>query len=173
VGTMAHEYRILVGIDGSAGGRAALTWAAHEAATRGGTVQAVTAYRRDDLTVAAGGVAADRGHAERLLAHELDGLPAYLRSGMTIATEAVEGRAAQVLTAAAADADVLVLGSHGHGRLQHTVLGSVSEECIRLAICPVVVIPSPHEVPHAGQLVPYHGSGSTEEDTGSTEGRDR
>ena len=37
----------------------------------------------------------------------------------------------------------LVLGSHGHRRVRHTVLGSVSEDCIRKATCPVVVIPVP------------------------------
>jgi nucleotide-binding universal stress UspA family protein len=36
-----------------------------------------------------------------------------------------------------------VLGSHGHSRVRHTVLGSVSEDCIRKAACPVVVIPVP------------------------------
>ena len=47
------------------------------------------------------------------------------------------------MVCAARSADLLVLGSHGHSRLQHTVLGSVSEECIRKATCPVVVIPVP------------------------------
>ena len=33
---MTSTYLIVVGVDGSAGGRRALRWAAHEAATRGG-----------------------------------------------------------------------------------------------------------------------------------------
>ena len=45
--------------------------------------------------------------------------------------------------AAGGAGDLLVLGSHGHSRVRHTVLGSVSEECIRKAACPVVVIPVP------------------------------
>jgi len=57
------------------------------------------------------------------------------------AGEAIEGAPAKVLTGAAAGADLLVLGSHGHGRLFHVVLGSVAEECIRVATCPVVVVP--------------------------------
>jgi len=56
-----------------------------------------------------------------------------------------------VLTAAARTADLLVLGSHGHSRIRRTALGSVSEECIRRAACPVVVIPVP-----AKQLEPAH-----------------
>jgi nucleotide-binding universal stress UspA family protein len=59
----------------------------------------------------------------------------------------VEGRAADVLTTAARDADLLVLGSHGHSQVRHTVLGSVSEECVRKATCPVVVLPVPQLMP--------------------------
>lgn len=142
---MKETYHIVVGVDGSAGGRAALHWAAREAAHRGGTVQAVTAYRRDDLTVAEGGLAAEHERATELLRHEIAALPAYQRSGVSIAAQAVEGRAADALSDAAVRADLLVLGSHGHNRLIHTVLGSVSEECIRLAPCPIVVIPAPHQ----------------------------
>jgi nucleotide-binding universal stress UspA family protein len=59
----------------------------------------------------------------------------------------IEGRPADVLAAAGRAADLLVLGSHGHSRVRHTVLGSVSEDCIRNAACPVVVIPVPVGAP--------------------------
>ncbi|MFC7479041.1 universal stress protein [Luedemannella flava] len=55
------------------------------------------------------------------------------------------GRAATVLTAAARRADLLVLGSHGHSRTWHTVLGSVTEECVRNVTCPIVVLPDQYE----------------------------
>ena len=42
---MTGNYLIVVGVDGSDGGRRALDWATREAATRGGTVQAVIAWR--------------------------------------------------------------------------------------------------------------------------------
>lgn len=81
----------------------------------------------------------ERARAEQTLRDEIASLGGrYL---VTVAAEVVEGPAAAVLTAAARDADLLVLGSHGHGRVWHTVLGSVSEECVRQATCPVVVIP--------------------------------
>jgi hypothetical protein len=66
-------------------------------------------------------------------------------SHLPIAAEVIEGRPADVLAAAGSAADLLVLGSHGHSRVRHTVLGSVSEDCIRKASCPVVVIPVPVE----------------------------
>jgi nucleotide-binding universal stress UspA family protein len=38
--------------------------------------------------------------------------------------------------------DMIVIGSHGHGALYKTLVGSVSEGVIRQASCPVVVIPA-------------------------------
>jgi nucleotide-binding universal stress UspA family protein len=61
-----------------------------------------------------------------------------------IASEVIEGNPARVLTTAGDGANLLVLGSHGHSRLFHAVLGSVAEECVRAATCPVVVIPVRH-----------------------------
>jgi nucleotide-binding universal stress UspA family protein len=135
--------RIVVGVDGSDGGRRALRWAIHEAADRGRTVQVVTAWRWDRSETTSGAnvaAAQERERAEQILHDEL---AAVGDSSVVIAAEAVEGRAADVLCAAARDAGLLVLGSHGHGRTMHTVLGSVSEECVRRGPCPVVVIPVP------------------------------
>jgi nucleotide-binding universal stress UspA family protein len=131
------DHRIVVGVDGSDGGRRALQWAVHEAAARGGTVQAVISWNWADVDLPVD----ERAHAERIIADEIRALAGG--AGVTIAAEAVEGRAADVLCAAARNADLLVLGSHGHSRVRHTVLGSVSEECVRKAPCPVVVIPVP------------------------------
>src|SRR6476659_1360238 len=95
-------YRIVVGVDGSDGGRLALRWAVHEASTRGGTVQAVTAWECDDLDPARADDPADvRERAEHTLADEIAGLPS---TGVVIAAEVVEGRPARVLCTAARDA---------------------------------------------------------------------
>jgi nucleotide-binding universal stress UspA family protein len=149
------NFRIVVGVDGSEGGRRALRWAVHEAAERGGTVQAVAAWRWDEADDDVIGSAA-RDEAATMLDRELSALPPFQRAGVPIAGEVVEGRPADVLATAAADADLLVLGSHGTSRLMHTVLGSVSEECICKASCPVVVVPTGHEVPRRA-AGPGHG----------------
>ncbi|NMW20392.1 MAG: universal stress protein [Chlorobiaceae bacterium] len=39
-------------------------------------------------------------------------------------------------------ADMIMLGSHGHGALFHLLIGSVSEGVIRRATCPVIIVPS-------------------------------
>jgi nucleotide-binding universal stress UspA family protein len=52
-----------------------------------------------------------------------------------------DGDAAEALEKASQDVDLLVLGSRGYGPLQATVLGSVSQQVLRNAACPVVVTP--------------------------------
>jgi nucleotide-binding universal stress UspA family protein len=142
MGEAVRTFRIVAGVDGSEGGRHALRWAVREAAAKGGTVQAVIAYRFDAPTIADEGLDAERRRAEALLAHEVEALPAYQRTGVSIACEALEGMAAEVLTTAAREADLLVVGSNGHSGVWHTAVGSISEGCIRQSTCPVVVIPS-------------------------------
>jgi len=39
-------------------------------------------------------------------------------------------------------ADVIVIGSHGHGALYRALLGSVTEGVVRAAQCPVLVVPA-------------------------------
>jgi nucleotide-binding universal stress UspA family protein len=75
-------------------------------------------------------------------------------AGVPVVAEVVEGRAAHVLCQAARDADLLVLGSHGHDRVYHTVLGSTAEECVESAECPVVVIPARWHVPARAARAP-------------------
>jgi nucleotide-binding universal stress UspA family protein len=143
---MTSTYLIVVGVDGSEGGRRALDWAATEAASRGGAVQAVTAWSWDGIEygpIAASSPGEATEQARQLLDRELAALAERRGSGFPVAAEVIEGRPADVLAAAGRAADLLVLGSHGHSRVRHTVLGSVSEDCIRKAACPVVVIPVP------------------------------
>jgi nucleotide-binding universal stress UspA family protein len=145
---MNSSYLIVVGVDGSQGGRRALDWAAQQAATRGGAVQAVMAWSWDGMEY--GPIAATRPEQEsqraaRVLDREIKALAERRGTATPVAAEVIEGRPADVLAAAGSAADLLVLGSHGHSRVRHTVLGSVSEDCIRKAACPVVVIPVPVE----------------------------
>ena len=137
---------IVVGVDGSEGGRRALDWAAIEAAARGCAVQAVIAWSWDGIEygpIAATSPRDAEDQARRMLDREIVALTERRGSAFPVAAEVIEGRPADVLAAAGSAGDLLVLGSHGHSRVRHTVLGSVSEECIRKAVCPVVVIPVP------------------------------
>jgi nucleotide-binding universal stress UspA family protein len=145
---MNANYQIVVGVDGSEGGRRALDWAEREAATRGGSVQAIIAWSWDGIDFVpfpATNPEDARKHAADVLDREIQALRQRRGSHLPIAAEVIEGRPADVLAAAGSTADLVVLGSHGHSRVRHTVLGSVSEDCIRKAACPVVVIPVPVE----------------------------
>ncbi len=145
---MNNTCLIVAGVDGSEGGRRALEWAAREAVARGGAVQAVIAWSWDGMEygpIAATYPGQESERARRVLDREIQDLVARMGSSLPIAAEVVEGRPADALSAAGRAADLLVLGSHGHSRVRHTVLGSVSEDCIRKATCPVVVIPVPVE----------------------------
>jgi nucleotide-binding universal stress UspA family protein len=137
--------KIVVGVDGSEGSLLALRWAAEEARLRDAVLEVVTAWHFPVLaTIPAFGVLppademseeARRGLDELL---ESEGITA---SGLTVLETVGEGRAAGVLLDAAADADLVVLGSRGHGGFSGLLLGSVSQAVVSHARCPVVVVP--------------------------------
>ena len=64
---------------------------------------------------------------------------ALLLQGETVATILRE--------AAKLKAEMIVVGSHGHGALHKAILGSVSEGIIQKASCPVLIVPSGHPTP--------------------------
>jgi nucleotide-binding universal stress UspA family protein len=72
------------------------------------------------------------------LADQLDAVPGDLRGERHVLT----GSVVTALREAAADVDLLILGSHHRRELQRLVLGSVSEALVRDAPCPVLVLPS-------------------------------
>jgi nucleotide-binding universal stress UspA family protein len=149
---MSTGHLIVAGVDGSEGGRRALEWAAIEAAERGGAVRAVIAWSWNGMDygpITAVTPVEEDALAAQVVTAEIEALIERRGSHLPVTGEAIEGSPADVLTEAARNADLLVLGSHGHGRVRHTVLGSVSEACIRKATCPVVVIPAPVREPAA------------------------
>ena len=66
--------------------------------------------------------------------------------GVTMQTALLEGNPLQELLtyATSQNADLLVLGSHGHGVVASMLLGSVAEGVVRKAEIPSLVIPAPH-----------------------------
>lgn len=134
---------IVVGVDGSEGGRHALRWAVTEGQRTGAAVEAVTAWTWDGSRYGATGPRIERELAEQVSRHELAAVLADVGLSSPVAREVVQGDPVRVLLDAARHARMLVLGSHGNSRFHHAVLGSISEKCVRHATCPVVVIPVP------------------------------
>jgi nucleotide-binding universal stress UspA family protein len=149
---------IVVGVDGSAGSRAALRWAAHTASARGVALRAVTAWHypaRAGSPIGPTELPApdkmDRQSTERLrdvLREELDA------AAEQVEVEVGRGPAASVLLAAAArpGVDMLVLGARGLGGFDGLMLGSVSQQCVEHSPCPIVVLRGEH-VPSDGPIV--------------------
>ncbi|MFI7599390.1 universal stress protein [Actinoplanes sp. NPDC049681] len=143
-----HDRRIVVGVDNSANSREALRWALAQARLTGATVDAVTVWQVPPMYAyaygwtAAGIDDADIGrYAEKALAETVAQVLGGENYPVQVATRVVQGPAAQVLLAAAKGAELMVLGSRGHGAFAGMLLGSVSQHCVQHAACPTVVIP--------------------------------
>ena len=136
---------IVVGVDGSPTSKQALRWALAEARCHDSTVRVVTAA---SFPYSAGEIAhqAALSAAEPLeqAAHTLqdDAVQAVgdATNGVSIQRLVVQGPAAAALLDAARDADLLVVGSRGRGGFVGLLLGSVSQQCVQHATCPVVVV---------------------------------
>lgn len=176
--------RVVVGVDGSRGSRAALHWALQEARLRNIPVHVVLAWRYHPTGTdpAANTMGAMRGP----VGVNVPGAPAPLASDIGVSElqtagvhrsaaeasvnalvesvvtaacnrdraeqhtdpppvtyEAIEGHPARVLLDAITPADLLIVGSRGHGELVGVLFGSVSHHVVMHAECPVVVVPKP------------------------------
>src|SRR4051812_42677240 len=105
---MNTRHLIVVGVDGSDGGRRALEWAVREADVRGSAIQAVTAWQWDGMDYAPA-VATNPQEAEeratRLLDDEIRVLVARHGWHLPIAAEVIEGSPGETLARAAGSAD--------------------------------------------------------------------
>ena len=96
---------------------------------------------------------ADLAEAERYLggvttSPELEGVPteSVVRFGPTVSTI--------LAVAAASQADLIAMCSHGYTGFKRRIMGSVAERVVRLAPCPVLTVRHPeHEFVRADTLV--------------------
>ena len=138
--------KIVVGIDGSAASKDALRWAVEDARARGAEVVALHAY--EVPAAAPDAVPVPPVDLPALIAEVHDDAQQFVSKvvdevvgnavTVDVAPIAVDDEPAKALLDASRDADLLVVGSHGHG-LSGLFLGSVSLECAQHAACPVVI----------------------------------
>ncbi len=132
------KYPIVVGFDGSEGAKRALTWAADEARAHGGRIRAVYAWRPGEFGSEEEQVAIAEKRIEEGIAEVLGENP-----GFEVETVSEPGHAAKILLENAGDAQMLVVGSRGHGGFTGLLLGSVGQHVATHAETPVVVIVRP------------------------------
>ncbi len=135
--------RIVVGVDGSPASVHALEWAIRQAALTGSEVDAVCAWQ---FPVSYGWAVTDDTDYGALAADALEKAIAEARHAnqeVRIRPHVLELNAAQALLDTAEGAQLLVVGSRGHGGFTGALLGSVSQHCVHHATCPVVVVRCP------------------------------
>ncbi|MFE1249448.1 universal stress protein [Streptomyces sp. NPDC058735] len=134
---------ITAGVDGSQESLAALAWAAREAVRRGTALKVVHAWRFQPQEVLEAGIEGDAdSQAEWVHSAVTEAVATVTERhpGLEVTTDVVEGEAPAALLAAAADAELLVLGSRGHGRIVGFLLGSVGQQVVAEATRPVVLV---------------------------------
>ncbi|MCP2261231.1 Nucleotide-binding universal stress protein, UspA family [Streptoalloteichus tenebrarius] len=142
-----RERIVVVGVDGSPRGVAALRWALEYAEEVGARVRAVSVCPVSPVLPSSVPLpVSDLAGADALMDQHRALVAEAVNEARTPSTRvAVDqvvayGESGPVLCAAAEDATLLVVGSHGHGRMMAALLGSTSGYCVHHAPCPVVVV---------------------------------
>lgn len=137
---------VVVGVDGSDISREALAYAFREADARGATLRAVHSWADAQVQSSLVGLSAVQSQLDAMTAQERkvleDELAPYREKYPDVEVEEVveRDRPIQVLKENAADAQLLVLGSHGRGGFRGMLLGSTSRALLQYAPCPMMVV---------------------------------
>ncbi|GAB7045098.1 universal stress protein [Catenuloplanes indicus] len=150
---------IVVGYDGSPGADAARIWALDEAERSGAAVRLCFARERAGLMPAAPFVPGtavppetEMEHAAAVMLDEALREAAKTHPAVCVSTAVRHFGAGAALVDESRQAELLVIGAHGHSRFTHLVLGSVSIQVSAHAHCPVVVVRD--VVEHAAATAP-------------------
>ena len=166
MGAPVDTIRVVVGVDGSPGSRAALLWAMAYAGRRGAELRVLSAfpvetYWGDPMLIDERRIAAVRADTEDRARALVDEVRSQLGGpGGVVEVLVVPGPAAQEVLGAAEGADLLVVGSRGRGSVRSTLLGSVALHAVTRARCPVVVVHPRAETTSAARRVVVGVDGS-------------
>lgn len=140
---MKEGMRIVVGVDGSENSRLALHWALAEARAHDASVEVVHCWHFPYVADPAGMVAypsaALQESAEALVRDTLQAVGDETE-GIAITTRVEQAPGPETLIGRSRDADLVVIGRRGHGGFLSLVLGSVAQQVVSHAHCPVVVV---------------------------------
>ncbi len=137
---------VAVGVDGSASSLRALALAAEETERRQAVLHIVrawsmrTAPRPADCPI---GTVPSMDQYQQTVVEDLQRLVANKLGtdpGFPVELHVVHSPSPQSLLSASKGADLLVVGHRGRGGFTGLMLGSVAEQCVRHAACPVMVV---------------------------------
>ena len=136
---------VVVGVDGSPGSRKALTWAATEAAEHGAELVVLNVWEHT-LPPPAGSVSVSEHYVPDSSQRTADELVAEIKDVLgndppvVVRPSVKQGSPAKVLIEQSKDADLLVVGTRGHGGFRGLVLGSTSQHVAGYANCSVAIV---------------------------------
>jgi nucleotide-binding universal stress UspA family protein len=149
---MNEQKKIVVGVDGSAGSKAALRWAIDEGKLRNEPVQIVHCWNvvppyggrfsSGDLAMRPDDYAMFEQSALRLVDEMIADVS--IDSDADVRKVVRFGSATEVLIEESRQATMLVVGARGEGGFIGLLLGSVATKVATHSVCPVVVVPIPH-----------------------------
>jgi nucleotide-binding universal stress UspA family protein len=132
-------------VDGSELSVGALRWAVDHARVTGGSVLAMACFEIPwTMIITPTYSEADYARDAQELLDRTVARAVGEPSDVSVERRLVQTRPAHALTAAAEDAALLVVGSHGRGELPGMHLGSVAGYCVHHAPCPVLVFRGDH-----------------------------
>jgi nucleotide-binding universal stress UspA family protein len=135
------QARVVVGIDGSVASTEALEWTAKYGALTDSAIEILITWDWPTTYGLAAPLPDDYDPSEGM-AEILSKATSDLRSRyseLEITSRVVQGHPARILVGASEEADLLVVGSRGHGEFVGMLIGSVSEYCVAHAHCSVLV----------------------------------
>jgi nucleotide-binding universal stress UspA family protein len=147
-GTAVPGGPVVVGVDGSPTSEAALAFAFEEASLRNTSLTAITTVTdfAADSAYAMSRLGIDWGQVEederRLLAERLAGWQEKYPD-VVVNRIALRDRPARALMRYGAEAQLLVVGSHGHGGFVGMLIGSTSQALVHHAPCPLAIVRPP------------------------------
>jgi nucleotide-binding universal stress UspA family protein len=150
-----HTMKVILAIDGSPHSHAALVEFARQPWPNGTEVQILTVIHpsfplvMDPLFLGVSAHAQQVGELRHQAPALVEAASAVIRDAapaVTVTTKIVEGVPKDMIVQEARDwgADLIVLGSHGYGRMRRMVLGSVASAVVAKAPCSVQVVRAKH-----------------------------
>ena len=144
--TNADPFVIVVGFDGSKQSHDALEWAIEESRYRDAELRVVTVWNKAPMSwypamleTAAGEIVAEDSPEQQ--AEALSAAAAQAAAGVNVVTRTIQNdSAASAILEAAREADLVVIGSRGHGGFAGLHIGSVSTQVVSHSPCPVLVV---------------------------------